>query len=122
MSSGMGGGLGPIMYGQDDEHELGSAYALLRDAKKMIASPKAWCQGNARMHDPDTGAVLRRDLLTALQDAQVAGNYSASTLTEVLDAVYEETGRFGITSYNDGLHTTHAHIYALVERAERRLR
>lgn len=95
-----------------------SALELVKDAKKLIASPKSWCQGHAKITSQD-GTVLRRDLLTALLDA--GKNYGANDNTLALDTVYEETGRFGITAYNDSPHTTHAHIYALLERAERKL-
>lgn len=100
---------------------MNDALTLLRDAKALIASPKSWCQGHAKQTTMP-GMLIKRDLLTAILDAGTIGKYSSDAITEVLNAVYEETGRFGITVYNDSPHTTHAHIYALVERAEGRLK
>lgn len=99
---------------------MSDALALLREAKALIASPKTWCQGHSCGLSPD-GTTLQRDLLNAILDAGSRAKDVNATM-QVLDAVYEETGRFGITAYNDSPHTTHAHIYALIERAERRLR
>ena len=100
-----------------------TAAAILARTKALIASPTKWCQGHSYIRSQD-GTILRRDLMAALLDAsRENGKFLIGTpeYMKAQRALFEETGNMGLTVFNDSLHTTHAHVYALIERAERRV-
>ncbi len=84
------------------------AFAILSRMKDLLSSPAQWLQG--RSQDGD-----KFDLLGAyLESAQ---GYDAVSRQIALDAVRGQTKGMPLSAYNDSPHTTHAHIYALLERA-----
>lgn len=85
------------------------AFKVLSRAKDLIASPDKWCQHHS--YQPGD----KRDLLAALLDG--GADMPTQFRAEALDALRIHTEGMPLTVYNDSPHTTHAHVYALLERA-----
>lgn len=98
---------------------------IISGAKEFLRRPAMWCKGSCYKLDPETHLPIARDLMTALMDAaRMPDAYAlgSDAWDVALKAVWNETAGMGISRYNDSSETTHAHVFALLERAEEKVR
>jgi hypothetical protein len=94
-----------------------NAKQLLEKTLDLIRSRETWCQNAPRIWQGEV--KTKRDLMEALTDAARSDGYwiGSEAWDLARDALFAETAGMGITRFNDAAATTHAHVFALVERA-----
>jgi hypothetical protein len=94
-----------------------TAKQILEAALELIRPQGAWSRDQPRVLVD--GLIVQRDLYTAIYDAAGQFGYLHGTdeYEHAIALAYGETGGKGLTVYNRLPDVTHAHIFALLERA-----
>lgn len=94
-----------------------TAKQILQAALEILRPQGAWSKDKPRVIVD--GAIVQRDLYTAIYDAAGQFGYLHGTdeYEHAIALAYAETGGKGITVYNRLPDVTHAHVFALLERA-----